>query len=185
MKSLVFLDTETTDIANGRIIEIALAEGNSKIVHSYRFRPPSPINLEAMAVHHITEEMVKDLLSFSESPSAKEVKARIGTNVVVAHNAPFDIRMLEAEGIQVHEYIDTCRLAKILLPDARRNTLQYLRYYLGVSVRAEAHTAVGDVQVLKEIFNMLSGTLARDYWLDSEQEIIEKAIELSRNGKES
>jgi DNA polymerase-3 subunit epsilon len=56
----IFLDTETTGTGpDDRLCQIAFKTGQGTIVNEL-FNPGKPIAIEAMAVHHITNEMVKD-----------------------------------------------------------------------------------------------------------------------------
>lgn len=154
MKPLLFLDTETTGIEGGRLIELGYAFEGDATVTALRVKNPVPIEIEAMATHHITEDhlvglpFLKDMLSVLDT-----LKDIVSKDIVVAHNAKFDIGVLAYENIQVNEFIDTKRVAKHLLPEAPRHNLQYLRYYLKLDVGDSiAHSAAGDVQVLKALF---------------------------------
>lgn len=159
MKKLLFLDTETTGIDGGRCIELAYSYREGVLITSFykRFRNPVPISVEAMAVHHITEEMVSGLNLLSEDPYYSEMKSEIEGSIVVAHNAKFDMGVLAYEDIHAREFIDTKRVAKHLLPEAPRHNLQYLRYYLKLRIEgdAPAHTAAGDVEVLMALYDYL------------------------------
>lgn len=54
----IFLDTETTGTgADDRLCQLAFKTGQGTIVNQL-FNPGRPIAIEAMAVHHITNEMV-------------------------------------------------------------------------------------------------------------------------------
>ncbi len=52
---LLFLDTETTgNEEHDRLCQVAYSDGTTR--HSALFKPPIPISIESMAVHHITEK---------------------------------------------------------------------------------------------------------------------------------
>ncbi|EMB2734801.1 exodeoxyribonuclease X, partial [Serratia marcescens] len=56
------IDTETTSF-EGDVVEIASVDIVDGVIcnpMSDLVRPPEPIGFEAMAIHHITEEMVAD-----------------------------------------------------------------------------------------------------------------------------
>ena len=60
----IFLDTETT--GNGpadRLCQIAFKTKEGLTVHEL-FNPGMPISVDAMTVHHITNEMVRENLHF-------------------------------------------------------------------------------------------------------------------------
>ena len=80
--------------------------------------------------------------------------------VLVAHNAPFDARHLDA----VHErlfgrplalpVLCTIRLTRRLLPEVRRRGLDYLAAHLGVAAFVR-HRALADARITAEIFCIL------------------------------
>jgi len=153
---LLFLDTETTGISReDRLCQLAYSwEGT---IVNQLFKPPVPIAVGAMAVNHITNEMVADAPVFREShwQSALQKLLEDPEIIMVAHNAPFDIGMLQREGVITRRYICTSRLWKLLDPyhGMESHSLQYLRYYYSVNVDAQAHSAAGDIRVLEEVFN--------------------------------
>ena len=57
---IIFFDTETT--GNGdtdRLCQLAVKErGVSAPILNATYKPPLPISIESMAIHHITEKMV-------------------------------------------------------------------------------------------------------------------------------
>lgn len=154
-KPLVFLDTETTDLEEGRLIELAYTHGDT--IEVIRCKPPVTISTEAMSVHHITPGIIAHLPSFEENPFMLYAKNTIESGIVVAHNAPFDIAVLKREGIEVGVFIDTMRLASHLYPEIPKINLQYLRYYFELYLSQEAvpHSAEGDVRVLQAVFGKL------------------------------
>jgi exodeoxyribonuclease X len=170
---LVFLDTETTGIEDGRLVELAFDGPNEDESWRGYFKPPVPISIEAMSVNHITEKMVEGAPVFATSNIPEIVRDALDGNVMVAHNAPFDIGVLKREGVEVGEYIDTKRVAMRLLPDLPSHSLQYLRYALGLEVEAEAHSAAGDVKVLKAVFGLLLGEAKRQMIVDDDGEAID------------
>lgn len=188
MSHLIYLDTETTDLGACRIVELSLAVvptfGGNPVIETFRCKPPVPISFDAMAVHHITEEDVAGLPAFDKLPDYQRILDTIETGLVIAHNAPFDIGVLEREGIKVGPHIDTQVLAKALLPEAKRHTLQFLRYYLGVRLpSAVAHSADGDVRVLIGVFEKLAQRLAQEHALDSDEAVIEQARLISKGSR--
>ena len=108
-----------------------------------------------MAIHHITNEMVRGKPSFTGSKAHHTLKALVqnSDNVLVAHNAKFDIDMLRREKIHVPRYICTMKLARFLDKDGviPKYNLQYLRYFLKLNVNATPHDAYGDILVLERL----------------------------------
>lgn len=188
MPPLVYLDTETTGLGKCVLVELSFAVvnefGGERMLETILVKPTQPISIDAMAVHNITEEEVADLPTFREHPDYQRILDTIETGLVIAHNAPFDIGVLEREGIKVGSYIDTQQLAKTLLPDASRHTLQYLRHYLKVNVpkdQGNPHTSAGDVRVLMAVFEKLAQQVAFDHHLESDALVIEQARRISLN----
>lgn len=130
-QSFIAFDTETTGLGltgNG-IVEVSCVRFDCfapTAVFSTLIHPKSPIPKDAIAVHHITNEMVQNAPSFHEIiPSLDEF---IGKASMVAHNAPFDIRFLFMEGldsIPKKKIYDTLAISQKLckdLPDHKLGT---------------------------------------------------------------
>lgn len=111
------IDTETCGLQGG-IVEIAsvdIVDGQITNPMSHLVRPDRPISPQAMAIHHITEEMVAD------KPWIEEiVPLYMGSPWYVAHNASFDRRVLpEMQG----EWICTMKLARRLWPGIKYSNM--------------------------------------------------------------
>lgn len=166
MKNLIFLDTEATgnEPDKDRISQVCYKMGDA--IRTEYFKPPVPISVKAMAVTHITNKMVEDKPAFIGSDMQQELQKLLAENILVAHNAPFDIAMLKNEEVETPHFIDTLRVARHLDTDAviPEYNLQYLRYYLDLDVPgANAHDAEGDVLVLEALFNRLKKKVEETY----------------------
>jgi len=178
---IIFFDTETTgNTEKDFLCQIAYKTGNETFNNLYK--PSVKIPPEASAVHHITNKMVADKISFNESPDSKKIKELFEdeNSVIVAHNVQFDLMIIKKEGIVPKNSICTLRLARYLDPEGKieRYNLQYLRYLLELEVEATAHDALGDVLVLEKLFERLKKKLMENENLD-EEKAIEKMIEIS------
>lgn len=174
---VLFLDTETTDAGDdARLIQLAYKNGEEE-VNEY-FKAPVRISYGAMAVHHVTNEMVEDKPAFQESEHYNKIAGLLQNHVMVAHNAPFDIRILQNEGLTVGKNIDTLRVARHVLESQQFN-LQYLRYSMHLNVEGTAHDAMGDVRVLEAVFSKLKDVVADKFGMQSDEDVIGKMIELS------
>lgn len=178
--NLVFLDTETTGIgADGRLCQVAYKFNGEEV--EALFKPPVPIEIEAMSISHITNKMVADKESFSNSKMQKDLRDIFaGDNILVAHNAGFDAEMLKRENIEAKKTIDTFKIAHHLDVDAEvpKYNLQYLRYYYDLDVEnALAHDALGDVRVLEKLFNYFFQKMLID--LEDEERVLQKMLEIS------
>ena len=155
----IFLDTETTGTEKeDRLYQLAYKTEAGKIVNQL-FKPPLPIKIDSMCVHHITNEMVENKPAFKDSPDYQKMVGLLSgdKNILVAHNAKFDVDMLEKEGIHPKRVICTLKLARHMDPEGKipKYNLQYLRYFLGIKVEATAHDALGDILVLEKLFERL------------------------------
>ena len=104
--------------------------------------------------------MVQDKPPFKESDEYEKLQKLVGdiNNVIVAHNAQFDMQMLHMEGISTQRVICTLKLARYLDNNGviPKYNLQYLRYFLDLEIEATAHDALGDILVLEKLFSRLS-----------------------------
>lgn len=182
MLKLIFLDCETTGLGvKDRLCQVAY-KIDDKVVNEY-FRPEVPISVDAMAVSHITNKMVEDKPIFKNSEAYKELVqlSLDDNNILVAHNAPFDIEMLLREGIEFKNFICTRKIAKHLDEDAKipKYNMQYLRYLLDLNIEATAHDALGDILVLEALFNRLLKSMADRNDLPPQDELLGIMQEIS------
>ena len=121
------------------------------------FKPPVPISVKAMSVTNITNKMVANEETFKNSQTAKDLQEILDDNILVAHNAKFDIAMLESEGVKIPKNICTLRLARYLDSECEipEYSLQFLRYYYEIELDVIPHSAEGDVLVLEAVFDYL------------------------------
>jgi DNA polymerase III epsilon subunit-like protein len=179
MDKLIFLDTETTgiDILIDRLIQVAYKHKNT-LISSY-FKPPVPISVKSMSISHITNKMVADKEEFATSQMKEDLMELLKDNILVAHNASFDIDMLSNEGVQTSQFIDTWKVVRFLDEENEipEYGLQYLRYFLDFDIEAPAHDAVGDVLVLEKLFGYLFGRMFER--MQDEERVIGAMIEIS------
>lgn len=165
----VILDTETTglDPAGGdRIVEIAALEifnGSitEKQFHVY-INPLRDMPDSAFKVHGLSQEFLSDKPTFDLI--AESFVEFIGDDPIVAHNAEFDVRFLNAElerlgrpPIDNGRVVDTLLLARRKHPGAS-NSLDALcaRYGIDRSRRTK-HGALIDSEILAEVYMELKG----------------------------
>lgn len=177
---IIVLDTETTDLDDGaRLIQLAYKNiTTGKTVDEY-FKPPVPISYGAMAVNHITEDRVVNKPAFIGSEFQANLTKVLEDNILVAHNALFDINILKNEGVKTNKYIDTLRVSMHLL-NCEQYNLQYLRYFLKLNVEGSAHNASGDIAVLEPLFKYLENIVKDKFSLNSDGEVFKKMIELTQ-----
>lgn len=160
---LCYLDVETTGLeTRDRICSIGMVVEDEEGMHCFtqRVDPGMRIPPEAMAVHHITNEMAQDAPDF-EATEAATVLATLNRpeTILVGHNLAFDLQMLAKEGVTWQGgMIDTLKCTRHLLgSEISRFSLQYLRYELRL-YREEAALAV-DLGVELRAHDALSDAL--------------------------
>lgn len=161
---ILVCDTETTLVTmeDGLVInypvEVAFLELDEElnIISSFETlaNPGCPIDPEAMAVHHITDEMVAGRPSMEEILEAEFSADFFNDVLVVAHHAPFDSEVMNPYW-EIADSLCTLRAARHLYPDAPAHKLQVLRYWLKLvpmtALCGDAHRAMADVAVLYEL----------------------------------
>lgn len=178
MQGLLFLDTETTgnNILTDRLFQVCYSV-DQKIVTKY-FKPTLPISVKSQSITHITNKMIADKPSFTESKTKKLLQDLLQKNILVAHNAVFDIAMLASEGLEAPQFICTLKVARTLDEECTipEYNLQYLRYFLEIEVDAPAHDAKGDVIVLEALFKRLYEKMLQN---NNHEAVIAKMLEIS------
>ena len=168
----IVLDTETTGLdprEGHRLIEIGCVElidrrltGNS--FHQY-LQPDREIDADAVAVHGITDDFLRDKPRFAEV--AEDFLRFVTGSELIIHNAPFDTGFLDHEltrwrvdGARIGdlcEVTDTLLLARRLHP-GQRNSLDALckRYAVDNSHR-DLHGALLDAEILADVYLAMTG----------------------------
>jgi DNA polymerase-3 subunit alpha (Gram-positive type) len=162
----VVFDLETTGSKTPpcRITEIgAYRVSGGRITGEYQtlINPEARIPPFISALTGITDDMVKDAPKFSDI--ACDFLDFIGDSVLVAHNAPFDMRFLNSEvGRIFEEYrvanpcLCTVQLSRRLLPHVENHKLKTLAEYYDISL-VNHHRASADARATAEIFvNLLA-----------------------------
>lgn len=168
----VVFDTETTGLEPGRGDKMVSIAGvrvvNGQLLEREIFNefinPGRPIPPPSTVIHGISDEMVADA-----APPGEVVRRFNGfarDAVLVAHNAPFDMRFLsmaaEPEGVVfTNPVLDTVLLAAHLHGSEDSLTLDRLAEVYGISLPDEVrHTAHGDALATAGVFLRLIEPLA-------------------------
>lgn len=165
----IVLDTETTGLdpkKGDRLIEVGCVELMNRVPTGKEFHcfinPDRDVPAEAEAVHGISTQFLLDKPRFSEV--ADKFLDFIGEDVLVIHNATFDIGFLNMElerlkktAINMTRVVDTLQLARRKHP-AGPNNLDALckRYGIDNSKRTK-HGALMDSLLLAEVYLELLG----------------------------
>ncbi|MCI8880188.1 PolC-type DNA polymerase III [Clostridiaceae bacterium] len=165
----IVFDLETTGLkpATEEITEIAatLVEGGAVIDTFQTYvNPHKPIPAEITELTGITDDMVQDAPELADA--IERFFAFAGDDVLVAHNAGFDLSFLKAAckklGMERRfTYIDTLEMSKIMLPDLGRHKLNVLAKELQVGP-FEHHRASEDASVLARIWLKLMERMKND-----------------------
>ena len=169
MKRAVLFDTETTGLdplTGDRVLEIAALEliGDLPTGRHYHtlLDPERDVPEEAARVHGYTRAHLVGQRRFREV--ADELLAFFGDDVLIAHNAPFDFRFLDAELARVGRpaldrarMVDTLDMARLRFPGLP-NSLDALcrRYGIDLAERT-THNALLDCRLLAEVYVELMG----------------------------
>ena len=165
----VVLDTETTGLdpaAGHRIVEIGCVELLNAIPtgHTYQvyLDPERDMPDEAFRVHGLSAAFLAGKPKFSDIGA--EFSAFLSDAQIVAHNAEFDIRFINAEfstlgmaPIDLARVIDTLALARRRYPGSP-NSLDALCERYGIdNSRRTKHGALLDAEILAEVYAELTG----------------------------
>ncbi|WP_319379850.1 DNA polymerase III subunit epsilon [Thiomicrorhabdus sp.] len=169
----ILLDTETTGfdpLTGDRIIEIGAVELvkrrlTNRHYHQYIY-PERSVPQEAIEVHGITDEFLKDKPVFAQIADAF-MQFVDGAELII-HNAPFDVGFINHElsllpnntwgKIEDHcKITDSLKLARQMYP-GQRNSLDALckRLYIDNSNRT-LHGALLDSEILADVYLAMTG----------------------------
>ena len=168
----VAIDFETANNEAISPCSVGLAKvENGKVLDTYYtlINPPSsyfsPANI---SIHGIHPTDVKDAPTFEEI--WPEILLFIDNNLVIAHNASFDIGIVKAMltfysiPIPPLHYADTVKIARKVFPDLPNHKLTSLSTYFGFDYRA--HHALDDAINCAKLFHVSCP-------LEDEQEVID------------
>lgn len=182
----IVLDTETTglDYTREKIIEFAavrLENGKIKAEFQTLINPEQHIRKSSMAIHGISEEMVKD--APTEAEILPEILEFIGDYPIVAHNAIFDYSFLNEASLRVtgnglcNERIDTQQMFKEVYPDLESHGLEALTRKFNVEF-TKHHRAMADTMGLALAYPDLKKLYTQKYdWQLKQLENIEYLFE--------
>jgi DNA polymerase-3 subunit epsilon len=89
----LYLDTETTGLGNrDEIVEISVLDHDGSVLFDSLVHPTRKISPDAIAVHGITNDRVKDAPRWSEV--WPEIETIFHNRTIAIYNADFDIRMI-------------------------------------------------------------------------------------------
>jgi len=165
----IVLDTETTGLdpdVGHRIIEIGCVElvnymPTGRFYHTY-INPERDVPAEASAISGIKTDFLKPFPIFSKI--VDEFLSFLGDDPLVIHNAPFDLKFLNAEFERLshphfppHRATDTLKIARAKFPGSPAS-LDALcrRFQIDLSGRTK-HGALVDSELLAKVYLELLG----------------------------
>jgi len=182
----IVLDTETTglDYTREKIIEFAAVRlENGKIKDEFQtlINPQQHIRKSSMAIHGISEEMVKD--APTEEEALPKILEFMGDYPMVAHNAIFDYSFLNeashrvfGKGIQ-NPRIDTQQMFKEVYPDLEAHGLMALTLKFNVEF-TKHHRAMSDTMGLALAYPGLKNLYLQKYdWQEKQLNNVEYLFE--------
>lgn len=208
MAKILVTDTETTGLTpDDKLVEIAGLEVECNW-QTDEFTPPQhikidklyerlidpliPIPPEAMAIHHITDDMVAGQESNVSLVIDDMLKKLCLTELdyIVAHNAAYDRQYLAKEFNPRIEWICTFKVAAHLWPDAPSHKNAVLYYYLGLHRHPNfgpigktlLHRAGPDTIVTGAIFHHMTGLISLEDMVEiSKKPILQKYIRFGKH----
>lgn len=184
-RPLIFFDLETTgtNITTDRIVELSYIKvypDGSKEEKTRRLNPGMPIPAAATAVHHITDEMVKDEPSFRQISKAL-LAIFEGCDIAGYNSNKFDVPLLIEEfgraglnfEVSGRRFID---VQNIFHKMEQRTLVAAYKFYCGKNLE-DAHSALADTQATYEV---LLGQLERYPDLEND---VDKLADFSKSGK--
>ena len=177
----IVLDTETTGMEpseGDRLVEIGCVEIENYIptgrtYHQY-INPERDVPAEAVAVHGLTEDFLKDKPVFSQV--FDEFLDFIKGARLVIHNAEFDMKFINAElktvgfpSIPMKDVTDTLKMAREKFPGSPANLDALCRRFGIDNTERTLHGALLDAELLAEVYLELLGGRQRGLELVDEE----------------
>lgn len=183
---LIFFDLETTgvNISKDRIVEISyikIMPNGTEQEKTLRINPEMPIPAESTAIHHITDDDVKDKPTFKEV--AKELSRVFeGCDIAGFNSNKFDIPLLMEEFLRAGVNIDFMRrkfidVQTIFHKMEQRTLVAAYKFYCNKDLE-EAHSANADTRATYEV---LKSQLDRYPSLENDVEFLSKFSSQNRN----
>lgn len=157
---MVFFDLETTgtNITHDRIVEISIIKvypDRDPKEYVQRVNPGMPIPAEATAVHHISDEDVKDSPKF-EDLAQKIADTFKDSDIAGFNSTKFDLPLLCEEMARAKVMFDIRKanlidVQNIFHKKEPRNLTAAYKFYCGKNLE-DAHSAMADTRATYEVF---------------------------------
>ena len=158
-KPIIFFDLETTgvEVVKDRIVELGYIKVYPNGIEeskTMRFNPECHIPAEATAIHHITDEDVKECPTFKEK--AKELAVVFqGCDYGGYNSLKFDLPLLAEEFLRADVNIDLKKgrmidVQNIFYKMEPRTLIAAYKFYCGKNLE-DAHAADADIRATYEV----------------------------------
>jgi len=185
-KPLIFFDLETTglNIMTDRIVEIAYLKvhpNGKEESDKWRINPEMPIPAQSTAIHHITDEDVRDCPTFKQVAQSI-AKVFKGCDIAGYNSNSFDVPFLAEEFLRAEADFDFANSrfidVQVVFHKMEQRTLEAAyRFYCNAEL-ADAHSADSDT---KATYEVLKAQLDRYPELQNDVEFLAKFTKYNRN----
>ena len=158
-RPIIFFDLETTGVntINDRVVEISLIKvmpNGETIPKSRRINPEMPIPPQATAIHHITDDDVRECPTFRQIAKSL-AKFFEGCDIAGFNSNRFDVPMLDQEFQRANVDFDFSKarfvdVQTIFHKKEPRNLVAAYKFYCGKDLE-NAHSATADTQATYEV----------------------------------
>jgi len=188
----IVMDTETTGLdpfTGHRIVEIGAVElinhvPTGNVYHQY-INPQRDMPEEAFNVHGLSEDFLASKPVFKDV--AQNFLKFIDNAILIIHNAPFDMKFLNAEfswieleQLSIDRVIDTLALARKRYPMGPNSLDALCRRYGIDNSKRDKHGALLDSELLADVYMELIGGRQTVLGLTSEPQQIAKKVEVGQ-----
>jgi len=188
----IVMDTETTGLdpfTGHRIVEIGAVElinhvPTGNIYHQY-INPQRDMPEEAFNVHGLSEEFLASKPVFEDV--AQDFLKFIDDGILIIHNAPFDMKFLNAEFLWIEieqlsmdRVIDTLALARKRYPMGPNSLDALCRRYGIDNSKRNKHGALLDSELLADVYMELIGGRQTVLGLTSEPQQVARKVEVGQ-----
>lgn len=188
----IVMDTETTGLdpyTGHRIVEIGAVEllnhiPTGSVYHQY-INPQRDMPEEAFNVHGLSEEFLSSKPMFADI--AQEFLKFIDDGILIIHNAPFDMKFMNAEfswidveQLSMDRVIDTLALARKRYPMGPNSLDALCRRYGIDNSKRDKHGALLDSELLADVYMELIGGRQTVLGLTSETQEVSKKVNVGQ-----
>lgn len=185
-RPLIFFDVESTglNIIKDRIIELSYIkvypDGHEE-ERSFRFNPGMPIPEQSIAVHHITDDDVRDCPTFQQvAPELAQIFQDCDIAGFNSNNFDIPILAQEMSNARVPFDIRKCRFVDVQTiyhKKEKRDLAAACKFYCGVDMENH-HESMADTRTT---LNVLKAQLDRYPDLENDVDFLSKYSSFSRN----